>query len=267
LVTTNRPPLIIGHRGASAVAPENTLSAFARALRDGADGIELDVRLSRDRVPVVLHDATVKHTRMRDPRVAKIPAERLKQVDVGSWFNRCHPELARVQYERQTIATLDDALAFIANQSNRQSIAYVEVKCGRSYRRNDELARATLQVVRKHQEQLEMRIISFNLRAIARMKRLEPSLRTGALFSSRRKILNSAESIIRRATDCGADEVVLHHSLVSGRLIELITRNGLLPVVWTVDDPRWKGRAEKLGIRALITNDPGRMLSHRDGPT
>src|SRR2546427_1676999 len=49
-------PLIIGHRGASAVAPENTLAAFARAFADGADGIELDVRLARDGVPVVMHD-------------------------------------------------------------------------------------------------------------------------------------------------------------------------------------------------------------------
>ncbi|MDQ3819478.1 MAG: glycerophosphodiester phosphodiesterase, partial [Acidobacteriota bacterium] len=52
-------PLIIGHRGAAAVAPENTLASFERALRDGADGIEFDVRLARDGVPVVIHDATL----------------------------------------------------------------------------------------------------------------------------------------------------------------------------------------------------------------
>ena len=55
-------PLIIGHRGASALAPENTLAAFALAIQEGADGIEFDVRLSRDRAPVVVHDATLELT-------------------------------------------------------------------------------------------------------------------------------------------------------------------------------------------------------------
>ncbi|MDQ3754751.1 MAG: glycerophosphodiester phosphodiesterase, partial [Acidobacteriota bacterium] len=64
------PPLIIGHRGASAVAPENTLGAFARALDDGADGIEFDVRLARDGVPIVIHDATLKRTALQDGAVA-----------------------------------------------------------------------------------------------------------------------------------------------------------------------------------------------------
>ena len=65
MIASNKSPLIIGHRGASAVAPENTLASFARAFRDGADGIELDVRLARDGVPVVIHDATLSRTRLR----------------------------------------------------------------------------------------------------------------------------------------------------------------------------------------------------------
>src|SRR5437764_1199743 len=62
-------PLIIGHRGAAAVAPENTLVSFERALRDGADGIEFDVRLASDNVPVVIHDPTLKRTGSRKGRV------------------------------------------------------------------------------------------------------------------------------------------------------------------------------------------------------
>src|SRR4051812_17116518 len=62
-------PLIIGHRGAAAVAPENTLVSFEKALRDGADGIEFDVRLASDDVPVVIHDATLRRTVLRKGRV------------------------------------------------------------------------------------------------------------------------------------------------------------------------------------------------------
>src|SRR4051794_314397 len=88
-------PLIIAHRGASAWAPENTLAAFEMAMESGADGIELDVRLSRDGVPVVIHDATLRRVGGRNKRVACISAAELTQVDVGSWFNAKYPERAK----------------------------------------------------------------------------------------------------------------------------------------------------------------------------
>src|SRR5258705_2467767 len=79
-------PLILGHRGASALAPENTLAAFSRAISDGADGIEFDVRLSRDGVAVVIHDASLKRTGLIDRAAAELTAAELSDVDVGSWF-------------------------------------------------------------------------------------------------------------------------------------------------------------------------------------
>src|SRR5687767_7726644 len=86
-------PLILGHRGASALAPENSLAAFRRAMDDGADGIEFDVRLSYDHVPVVIHDATLKRTGRVDRLVSGLTAEELGEVDVGSWFTeRTHTE-------------------------------------------------------------------------------------------------------------------------------------------------------------------------------
>ncbi len=84
----SRLPLIIGHRGASALAPENTLAAFRRAIADGADGIEFDVRLARDGVAVVIHDATLERTGLLKRRVANLTADELQAIDVGSWFRR-----------------------------------------------------------------------------------------------------------------------------------------------------------------------------------
>ncbi|HET6851924.1 MAG TPA: glycerophosphodiester phosphodiesterase family protein, partial [Pyrinomonadaceae bacterium] len=81
-------PLIIGHRGASAVAPENTIAAFKEAIAVGADGVEFDVRLTRDRVPVVIHDSTLRRTAGLQRRVADLTWAELEQVDVGSWFDR-----------------------------------------------------------------------------------------------------------------------------------------------------------------------------------
>ena len=83
-----REPLIIGHRGACAVAPENTITAFRSAILAGADGIEFDVRLSRDGLTVVIHDDTLKRTGLIDRPVSELTATELQQVDVGSWFAR-----------------------------------------------------------------------------------------------------------------------------------------------------------------------------------
>ena len=110
-------PLIIGHRGASALAPENTLAAFARALDDGADGIELDVRLAKDGVPVVIHDATLRRTGLTSGEVAQMTSEQLANVNVGSWFNRAHPTLAREEYEQQRVPTLADVFQFSPRQT------------------------------------------------------------------------------------------------------------------------------------------------------
>ena len=79
-----REPLIIGHRGASAVEPENTMAAFAAAIAAGADGIEFDVHLSRDGVPVIIHDETLQRTHGLRQSVADLTAEELREVRVPS---------------------------------------------------------------------------------------------------------------------------------------------------------------------------------------
>src|SRR5258708_35180782 len=104
------PPLIIGHRGASTLAPENTLAAFKRALIDGAAGVELDVRLARDGVPVAIHDATLRRTGLREGVVAKLTSSGLAQMDAGRWFNSMHRRPARCDSCRQELSTPEQAL-------------------------------------------------------------------------------------------------------------------------------------------------------------
>src|SRR2546423_14792018 len=90
--------LIIGHRGASAHAPENTLAAFDLALQEGADGIEFDVRLARDRVPVVKPDPTLRRTAPRDGLVESPSSEDMCSPDPGTPFNRRNPARAQVRF-------------------------------------------------------------------------------------------------------------------------------------------------------------------------
>jgi glycerophosphoryl diester phosphodiesterase len=255
----NNSPLIIGHRGASAVAPENTLAAFARAIRDGADGIELDVRLSRDGVPVVIHDATLPRTHLRKSFVGRLTLARIKQIDAGSWFNQRHLSLASSEYTSQTIPTLDEAFGLLADQAPKRFLIYVELKCGPSRNRNEELAKAAIAAVRRFDLTKQAIVISFNLRTVATVGRLDSSIRTGALFGPR-KAVRSPASIVKAAIACGADEILLNHRIANQKLVSAATASDLPTVVWTVDDPRWLARARALGICALMTNDPAKMI-------
>jgi glycerophosphoryl diester phosphodiesterase len=255
-------PLIIGHRGASAVAPENTLTSFGRAFADGAVGIELDVRLARDGIPVVIHDASLRRTALRKGLVAETTSSELGTTEVGSWFNRARPQLARAEYTRQFVPTLDQVLAFVKNHPQAVAI-YVEMKTDQAESTYVELSRAVVQLILDHALRSRVVVVSFNLKAVAQIKMIDPSIRTGALFEPRRdtvKIIRK-HPMIAAARECGAEEILLHRSIANRRNVALSLEGDLLPVVWTVDDPKWVRRAESSGIHAVITNHPATMVA------
>jgi glycerophosphoryl diester phosphodiesterase len=258
----SRQPLIIAHRGASAHAPENTRAAFRRALEDGADGLEFDVRLASDGVPVVIHDATLKRTAGRDGEVASLSSAALAEIDVGSWFNRRRPARARAVYADERIPTLAGVLDEFAPRSRA---LYVELKCDRADA--SALAAAVVEVLRARPEAAGRSVVeSFALEVVAEVKRLAPGLRTAALFerSLRRRPL-TARQMCARALAHGADEIALQRTLATRRAVALARAAGLPTVVWTVDHPSWAGRARELGLRAIITNEPARLRAATPG--
>ena len=251
--------LIIGHRGAAAVAPENTLVSFERALADGADGVEFDVRLARDGVPVVIHDATLRRTALRRGRVASLSSTELGQVDAGTWFNLRRPSRARTEYAGATIPTLASVFELM---ERRDALLYVEMKCGP--RDRAPLAREVARLVRAHSLARRVVVESFDLPAIVEIKRLDSGLRTAALFDRRlSRPAPSARGMIARAVECGAEELALHHTLATRRTVREAAASGLETVVWTADNPSWVARALLGGVRAVITNDPARLCARR----
>jgi glycerophosphoryl diester phosphodiesterase len=241
-------PLIIGHRGASAAAPENTLAAFAEAQRVGADGIEFDVRLSRDGIPVVIHDANLKRTAGLDEFVAHLDGAALRQVNVGAFF------------EKSTGHYPVPLLADVFEMFRRSSAAlYVEMK-GEPV--SFELIRAVASLVEEFKIFDQVVVESFDLQAIGKLKEVLPAVRTAALFESvlRRPTNLLANRILTAAKKVGANEIAPHHSLVTGYLIAQARNAGLPAVAWTVDRPNWIERGRALGLKALITNDPAALL-------
>ncbi|HEX5706911.1 MAG TPA: glycerophosphodiester phosphodiesterase family protein [Pyrinomonadaceae bacterium] len=254
-------PLIIGHRGASWAAPENTLAAFARALDDGADGLEFDVRLARDGVAVCIHDATLERTALCRARVSALTSRELSETSAGTWFNRKFPARALDAYERERIPTL----AQVFELAGRRSKAlYVEMK----FEAREAFAPLAAEVVRQiraHRLEDVCVVESFALEAVAEVKRLAPDLRAAALFE--RKLTRPSPSrrrIVEQALACRADEVALHHSLARAALVREARERGLRAVVWTADHPSWARRAVELSLRAVITNRPAEMRAALD---
>lgn len=216
-------PLIIGHRGASAVAPENTLAAFEAAIAAGADGIEFDVRFAGDDVPVVIHDETLWRTSRVRRRVAEMTSNELSKFDV--------PSLVQL---------------FELFESN-DLILYLEMK-------EVEVAEECCRVVQQYRFKDRVIFECFDHSALKTVKNIDPTFKVAALFQP------PTSGIVKRALALGAEEIALHHRLVTTSVMESAKQAGLRVVVWTVDDPAWIEGARKLGVHALITNDPAALI-------
>ena len=250
-------PLIIGHRGASAAAPENTLAAFRAALAARADGVELDVRLARDGVPVVIHDETLKRVSDVDAAVSGLTARELARADVGSWFNAAFPALADPAFANEAVPTLKQVLELLGGLSGP---IYLELKCG-----EEDFALLTDAVAGTiGQSRLLSQIIvkSFHLPAIVRMRQRLPGVRTAALFAPRIvTLLNKQRHIVEAAKAAGAESLSIHYSLATRKLVTLANEHSMPVTIWTADHVRWVEKGKKLGLAAIITNDPARLIN------
>ncbi|MBA3354371.1 MAG: hypothetical protein H0U18_00220 [Pyrinomonadaceae bacterium] len=254
-------PLIIGHRGASSIAPENTLAAFTCAIQDGAEGIEFDVRLSQDGVPVVIHDPTLARTGLIDGVVAELSAEVLGRTDVGSWFSR-RPNADDVDFSGEKLPSLQQVFDLFADSD---ALLYLEMKSQAGD--GERLAAEVAGAIRKHAIAQYVVVSSFNLSQVQAVKAIYPAIRTAALFEprvSRPATLIRGIKLVKLAQDCGANEICLHHALSSSRLTEQARKSQLEVVVWTVDTPEWIERGRSRGVKALITNDPASMIRYRN---
>jgi glycerophosphoryl diester phosphodiesterase len=160
-------PTIFAHRGSSAHAPENTLVAFELAIRQGADAIELDAKLTADGHVVVIHDQTVDRTTGGSGEVRKLTLAQLRKLDAGSHFD--------IAFRGEPIPTLDEVF---------QSVGfgiYINVELTNYASPTDPLPEKTAELVRKHGLEKRVLFSSFNPLALLRIRRLLPHTPTGLL--------------------------------------------------------------------------------------
>jgi glycerophosphoryl diester phosphodiesterase len=230
---------VLGHRGARRRAPENTIAAFDLALEEGADGVELDVRLSRDGEVVVIHDADLgRVTEGRDTR-------RVEDLDVSEL---CQVELGDGVRVPRLVEVLDWA---------RRRHARVNVELKRDVTRRTQFVWRTTRLVAMEPDAADRLIFSsFDPRLVAAVAWLVPWVPAGWLITSPAKV--PGRSVAERLV--GASAVHPKASLVSAASIEPWQRAHLPVNVWTVNDPAEARRLDALGIDTIITDVPGLIL-------
>jgi len=233
------------------------MAAFECALAEGADGIEFDVRLASDGVPVVIHDADLRRVGMRQGNISSLTSAELAECEVGSWFNHRFPALARESYASERVPTLKQLFCFT---EGLQARLYLEMKGVKSD--DSSLALEVSSLIRDHSLASRVVVLSFDLASIRALKDIDPNIRTGALFQP--GLFRTGSSfrrtrMVRATLEAQADEIALHRLLVSPRVARQARDEGLNVVVWTVDQPSWFETARQLGVHAIITNNPRAM--------
>ncbi len=231
--------LNLGHRGASAYAPENTLAAFDLALQMGADGIELDVTLSRDGIPVVIHDDKVDRTTNGRGLIQQMSLAQIGQLDAGSWFNP--------KYCEEKIPTLAQVLELVGIRG----IANIELKGTALW--DDGLEATVGRAVKQAHANDRVIFSSFNPFALYRMAQVLPRVPRGLLYAEDLPIY------LRRAwLRPLARPTALHpkHTMISPAFVAWAHSKRYSINTWTVDEPEEMQRLAGLGIHAIITNKP-----------
>lgn len=232
-------PLNLAHRGASHDAPQNTLAAFWLANQYGADGYELDVHLSKDGVPVVIHDFSVDATTNGSGSVADLTVEELQRLDAGAKFA---PEFAG-----ERIPTLEEVFAVV----EPGMIVNVELK-SRSLA-DDGLEAAVIRLIGKCQMQERIILSSFNPLSLMRVRRHAPNLRIGLLYAL------DLPLYLRKAWSrvfVRPDALHPHRGMVNAQYMDWAKARGYEVNVWTVDEPQPMQNLAALGVDAIITNRP-----------
>ena len=244
--TPHNLPLIIGHRGASRDAPENTLESFRLAWKQGADGIEADFRLTADGRIACMHDATTGRTTGVGLKVAGTSLNDLRRLDAGDWKGAA--------WSGALIPTLDEVLAAIPHGT----WFFIEIKSGA------EIIPHLERVLRASGLSPErIRLLSFSSDLIAELKQRLPDWHTCWLCDYRHTLLNniwlpSRKHVLDTLNRSGAAGLAsANRPFLDRDLVEEIKGHGKEIHVWTVDRLPAAQRLRALGVDSIMTNRPG----------
>ncbi|MBO0722628.1 MAG: glycerophosphodiester phosphodiesterase [Blastocatellia bacterium] len=232
-------PLVIAHRGASVVEPENTLRAFDLAIKQGAQMIELDLQLTRDNHVVVIHDAVLDHTTDLKGRIDHLSLSEVRKADAG---------------KGERIPTLEETL----DLTRRKASLYLEIKDPRA-------AVETLRLVRANRRQAEVMLASFDIDLMRRLGREVTDIELGVIMGTMSinplvRWREAAPWIALRSINYQV--LSLRVGLCFKHLAHQVKEHGKKLFVWTADDEKQYGRMIARRVDGIVTNVPDRLISY-----
>ncbi|MFJ8823762.1 glycerophosphodiester phosphodiesterase [Streptomyces sp. NPDC102467] len=253
---------VVAHRGASEDAPEHTLAAYKKAIEDGADALECDVRLTADGHLVCVHDRRVNRTSNGRGAVSALELEALATLDFGSWRDLEEGPDWAVGSADTSVLTLERLLELVADAGRRVELA-IETK--HPTRWAGQVEERLLHLLKRFgldapppDEPSQVRVMSFSARSLLRVQEASPTLPTVYLMqfvSPRHREGRLPEGV--RIAGPGI-RIVRNHPAY----IEKLTRAGHQVHVWTVNELEDVDLCVRLGVDAIITNRPAAVLRH-----
>ena len=242
-----REPFVVAHRGASATRKEHTHAAYELALQEGADGVECDVRLTRDGTLVCIHDRTIDRTSSGTGLVSEMSLEELKELDFGT------------PGEPAAVLTLAELIELVLDWRSRPTKIFIETKHPVRYGSLVE-AKVLADLQRfgiaspPSADHARAVVMSFSATAVWRIRRSAPLLPTVLLGESSRFLGGGAATTVG-ATAVGPSVKALREH---PELVDRAAAAGRATYCWTVDDADDVKLCRELGVSWVATNHPGR---------
>jgi glycerophosphoryl diester phosphodiesterase len=243
LETEKKMPAYIAHRGASWLAPENTLASVKLAWELGADAAEIDVYLSADERLVVIHDKDTKRISGVDLKVEQTVSPELRKLDAGRYKSE--------KYSGEKIPFLEEIIATIPEGKT----LYVEVKS------DSRILPHLVKTIKSGGKQKQIILISFNFEVVSDFKRLMPNVPTYWLVGARKdketqKVLPYEETLIGAAKKAGLEGLAVQYNPLTADFVKAVRAAGLDIYPWTINDPNEAIRMFEMGITHITTDRP-----------
>lgn len=234
---------IIAHRGASAIAPENTLAAIKLGYELGADMVEIDVYKTKDNKIVVIHDSSTLRTSGVDLEVTETTSDELRKLDVG--------ELKGEEYKGEKIPFLEEVLGLVP--TNKKLMIEIKDK-------NPEIIPLLKDVIQKSGKSEQIEIVSFNYVILEKVKVSMPDIPVYLLYSTDSKSKEYDDSLIQITKDMNFQGLSLSYNGLTKKFVKKAKKAGLKVFVWTVDDLNKAKELKEYKVDGIITNIPDKVI-------
>ncbi len=257
LWSNKKRPLVMAHRGDQATAPENTILAMESAVKVGADVLETDVRMTKDKELVLFHDETLDRTTNGTGKISDYTLDELKQLDFGFNFTPDGGKTYPFRGKGLTVVTVEEAftrftnVAFNLDIKDKESIA----------------PKLLADIIRSHHREDAVIVASFHPEQIKRFRNILPTVKTAAhpLEVKRFVMFLSLKipSFFIRGLDYSAFQVPLEYNgrqIVTKRFVRMAHRKNVLVHVWTINDCETMERLIDLGVDGIFTDKPSLLI-------